>query len=137
MKVITASLAGVFAIPAFAQTPAATTPAPPCNGAEYRSLDFWVGEWIAEDQNGQPIGTNRITRDEYGNCVITEHFRMNDGTLIGHSVSIYRPGLKQWCRTGSITREAISISSAGPSAGTITRSFLRTSVSPKHRLIKG
>jgi hypothetical protein len=96
MKVITASLAGVFAIPAFAQTPAATTPAPPCNGAEYRSLDFWVGEWIAEDQNGQPIGTNRITRDEYGNCVITEHFRMNDGTLIGHSVSIYRPGLKQW-----------------------------------------
>jgi len=83
----------VPAAAAQAQTPPA---APPCSGAENRTLDFWTGEWIAEDQNGKRIGTNRITRDEYGNCVITEHFRMDDGTLKGHSVSMYRPGLKQW-----------------------------------------
>jgi len=75
---------------------AATTPPPPCKGPEYRTLDFWVGDWVAEDQQGKVIGTNRITRDEYGSCVITEHFRAADDSLIGHSVSIYRPGLKQW-----------------------------------------
>ena len=81
------------------QQQAAAPPAAACQGAEFRTLDFWVGDWIAEDQQGKPIGTNRITRDEYGDCVITEHFRMSDGSMIGHSVSIYRPGLKQWRQT--------------------------------------
>lgn len=86
---------------ALTQTPAAAPaaavpPSPPCSGPEYRSLDFWVGDWVGEDQQGKPIATNRIARDEYGGCVITEHFRMADNTMIGHSVSIYRPGLKQW-----------------------------------------
>ena len=79
---------------ALSQQAPATTPAPPCAGPEYRTLDFWVGEWVAEDQQGNAIGTNRITRNEYGDCVITEHFVSPQ--LIGHSVSIYRPGLKQW-----------------------------------------
>ncbi len=77
----------------------AQSPAPACSGAEYRTLDFWVGDWIGEDQQGRPIATNRVTRDEYGQCVITEHFRLDDGTMIGHSVSIYRPGSKQWRQT--------------------------------------
>lgn len=86
---------------ASAQTPAspaapAAPAAKPCAGPEWRTLDFWVGDWVAEDQQGTAIGTNKITRDEYGDCVITEHFRMSDGTMIGHSVSIYRPGLRQW-----------------------------------------
>lgn len=104
MKRLLALAAACIAVPAAGQTstapaaaaPAAAPAAPPCVGPEYRTLDFWVGEWIAEDQQGKPIGTNRITRNEYGDCVITEHFKMNDGTLTGHSVSMYRPGLKQW-----------------------------------------
>ena len=80
-------------VPLHAQSPA---PPPACQGAEFRALDFWVGEWIAEDQTGKRIGTNRITRNEYGDCVITEHFRLDDGTMVGHSVSIYQPALKQW-----------------------------------------
>jgi hypothetical protein len=83
------------ATPALAQAPQA----PACAGPEYRTLDFWVGDWIAEDQQGHRIGTNHVTRDEYGSCVITEHFKLDDGTLTGHSVSIYRPGLKQWRQT--------------------------------------
>lgn len=84
------------AVPASAQQAAPPAPPPPCTGPEYRALDFWVGDWVAEDAQGNAIGTNRVTRNEYGDCVITEHFKMNDGSLIGHSVSIYRPGLKQW-----------------------------------------
>ena len=74
------------------------SPGPPsaCKAAEFRTLDFWVGDWVAEDQEGRRIGTNRITRDEYGECVITEHFRTDDGSMVGHSVSIYVPALKQW-----------------------------------------
>jgi hypothetical protein len=81
---------------AAAPAPATAPAAPPCQGAEYRTLDFWAGDWVAYDQAGKAIGTNRITRDEYGDCVITEHFKLNDGTLTGHSVSIYRPAIKQW-----------------------------------------
>lgn len=92
----------VTATSAQAQTQGLVTPAsPPCSGPEYRTLDFWVGDWIAEwDVGGKRgAGTNRITRDEYGSCVITEHFRTDDGKMIGHSVSIYRPQLKQWRQT--------------------------------------
>lgn len=100
MKRIFALIVACIAGPVVGQTPtpAATPPAgPACAGPEYRTLDFWVGDWIAEDPaSGKRIGTNRITRDEYGACVITEHFKMDDGTLLGHSVSTYRPGLKQW-----------------------------------------
>jgi hypothetical protein len=77
-----------------AQQTATAPAAPACATPEYRTLDFWVGDWDALDQQGQVIGTNRITRNEYGDCVITEHFV--GAPLIGHSVSIYRPGLKQW-----------------------------------------
>jgi hypothetical protein len=88
--------AGLIAVPAMAvaQQQPASSPSPACAGPEHRTLDFWVGEWIAEDAQGKAIGTNRITRNEYGDCVITEHFV--GAPLIGHSVSIYRPGLKQW-----------------------------------------
>lgn len=79
---------------AVAAQQATQAPPPACVAPENRALDFWVGDWDALDQQGQVIGTNRITRNEYGDCVITEHFV--GAPLIGHSVSIYRPGLKQW-----------------------------------------
>lgn len=84
---------------ASAQQPIKAT-APPCSGPDYRALDFWTGDWKAYDPaSGKEIGTNLITRDEYGACVITEHFALHNGTLKGHSVSTYRPGLKQWRQT--------------------------------------
>jgi hypothetical protein len=92
-------------------------PANPCSGAEHRTLDFWVGDWVAEDEKGQAIGTNRITRDEYGDCVITEHFRMGDGSMIGHSVSIYRPGLKQWRQTWVDSQNGFFDLVGGPVSG--------------------
>jgi hypothetical protein len=92
-----AFVAAVLASPAMAQTAAA--PTAQCVGPEFRTLDFWVGEWIAEWTNAdgtKGTGTNRITRDEYGQCVITERFRVDDGSFNGFSISTYRPGLKQW-----------------------------------------
>ena len=91
--------------------------AKPCSGAEHRTLDFWVGDWVAHDAQGAAIGTNRITRDEYGDCVITEHFRLADGSMIGHSVSIYRPGLKQWRQTWVDSQNGFFDLVGGPVSG--------------------
>ena len=107
--------AASVAAPTSAQT---APPAKPCAGPEHRTLDFWVGDWVAYDDKGQAIGTNRITRDEYGDCVITEHFRLSDGSLIGHSVSIYRPALKQWRQTWVDSQNGFFDLAGGPvSAG--------------------
>lgn len=80
---------------------AANQPPPPCSSAEHRALDFWVGEWRAEwDLSGhKATGTNVITRDEYGDCVITERFRYDDGSFRGFSVSTYRAAERQWRQT--------------------------------------
>ena len=122
--------AAVLAFPgsAVAQQ-AAAGPPPGCRTPEYRTLDFWVGEWVAEwVQNGEKgTGTNRITRDEYGDCVITEHFRSDDGSLIGHSVSTYRPGMKQCARHGSTTKTDISTLSGARSPEPTMPSLSRTS----------
>ncbi len=115
MKTILLLLAGIAGAASSieAQQPAAK----PCSGPEHRTLDFWVGDWVAHDDKGQAIGTNRITRDEYGDCVITEHFRMADGSLTGHSVSIYRPALKQWRQTWVDSQNGFFDLSGGPVSG--------------------
>lgn len=80
---------------AFAQSNTAPQQ-PPCSGEEYRQLDFWVGDWHAEWDNGDgTIGTgeNRITRDEYGDCVIYERF---SGGFEGMSVSTYHAPVGAW-----------------------------------------
>ena len=88
-----------MAAPAAAQSP---PPQPSCSGSAFRQLDFWVGEWRLEfDLPGGKTGaaTNRITRDEYGGCVIAEHFHQPDTGLRGHSVSLYDAKSSRWRQT--------------------------------------
>jgi len=99
MMTMAALLLSLWLAQSAAQPPAAAASQPPCAAPDNRTLDFWVGDWVAHDSAGQRVGTNKITRDEYGSCVITEHFRLGDGSMIGHSVSIYRPAQKQWRQT--------------------------------------
>jgi len=82
---------------------AQTNQAPPCSAPEFRQLDFWVGNWDLEfTKPDGSIGkaTNRIVKDEYGSCVISEHFRMPGGPAggdyIGGSHSIYDVQTKSW-----------------------------------------
>jgi hypothetical protein len=95
----TAAVLGAFLAGAASGQAQAPAQPPPCAGPEFRTLDFWVGDWIAMDTEGRRIGTNHITRDEYGQCVITEHFKLDDGSMTGLSVSMYRPEIGQWRQT--------------------------------------
>ena len=83
-------------------SPPPPPPPPPCSTAEYRQLDFWVGEWDAEfalpgGKTGRAV--NRITRDEFGDCVIAEHFEQADIGYVGRSHSTWDRVRKQWVQT--------------------------------------
>ena len=105
MKMLHLSLLLTAVVPAgaIAQSSASSTAPPaPCSTPEYRQLDFWVGEWIATWDNGdgtKGTGKNRITKDEYGDCVITEHFTADDGSLKGHSISMFFKPAGEWRQT--------------------------------------
>ena len=75
-------------------------PVSPCAGAEFKQLDFWLGDWDAgwDALPGRSAGrgSNHITRT-YGGCVTEEHFK--GGPLNGHSVSTYFAGTKNWRQT--------------------------------------
>ncbi|MEO7826370.1 MAG: hypothetical protein ABIR60_04445, partial [Allosphingosinicella sp.] len=89
-------------IAALAAVAAPAPPPPPCSGPEYRAMDFWVGEWDAEfalpgGKTGHAV--NRITRNEFGDCVISEHFEQADIGYVGASHSIFDPAEKKWVQT--------------------------------------
>ncbi len=66
--------------------------------AEFRQLDFWVGQWDLTWKGGK--GTNNVTREMNG-CVIHEHFSGDASVenMRGESVSIYQPKLGLWRQT--------------------------------------
>ncbi len=87
------------------EAPAQQAPSPPpCSTPQHRQLDFWVGDWDLEYRNGTGAivhARNRITRDEYGECVIAEHFRLpgggaGGGDYIGASHSMFDPQIGRW-----------------------------------------
>lgn len=76
---------------------------PPCTGAEFHQMDFWLGTWdarYANDPSAPPDGQNVITR-EYGGCVIQEQFDGGPAAqgLIGHSVSTFHRPMGKWRQT--------------------------------------
>lgn len=101
----------VFALGAAVAARGSTTSAPPqavaaapCAAAEFRQLDFWVGDWDAtwpaSPTSPAGKGTNRIEKILDG-CVVSENFDGGGGAggLVGKSYSTYNPRAKQWKQT--------------------------------------
>jgi hypothetical protein len=111
----------LIALFALAVTPAfAATPPPAfCTGAEFRALDFWLGDWDAKwapSDGDSGIGSNHIALTHDG-CVIEEHFDGRPGqTLIGHSVSMYVAPDKLWRQTWVDNQGSYIELSGGPQA---------------------
>ncbi|MDP7019368.1 MAG: hypothetical protein QGG36_26460, partial [Pirellulaceae bacterium] len=63
----------------------------------YRQFDFWVGSWKVIGRDGQPVGSNVITKDEKG-FLLTEKWT-NAGGGTGTSINYYDPNDKKWKQT--------------------------------------
>jgi len=88
-----------------AATPLAgeTAAANPCEAAEQRQLDFWLGEWNltwpGPKEGEVQHGTNSIRRVMDG-CVVEENFSGGDDMhLRGKSVSIFDTRAGKWKQT--------------------------------------
>jgi hypothetical protein len=82
--------------PALSQSPV-PAPTQPCPAkAEYRQLDFWLGEWSVLDR-GKEIARSTI-RKMTGGCVILETYVQPDG-YTGRSINFFDPTLRKWRQT--------------------------------------
>jgi hypothetical protein len=92
-------LAILFAAATAAAAPSAAPPPQPCASAEYRQLDFWIGEWnVFQVSDNTPAGTSRI-ESVMGGCGIGEHYealRAPGGAYSGTSYSGYDRKDGQW-----------------------------------------
>jgi hypothetical protein len=99
-----------FAAPAVA-APSATTPASsPCGAAEYRRLDFWIGDWDTFETDapgGSSVARARVEPIAQG-CAIHELYEQVDG-LIGDSILSYDPVRKQWQQTWVTNRGSLMV----------------------------
>jgi hypothetical protein len=113
------ALTSAAAVAAAQQVPTAPPP-PACAGPQYRQMDFWVGDWDLEfDAGGGQVGhaTNHVTRDEFGGCVIAEHFVQPDIGYKGASWSSYDGQTGQWRQTWVDNEGAVFVLVGGPVAG--------------------
>lgn len=95
-----------------ASATAAPAPAvsPHCTAAEYRQLDFWIGDWDTfeiDPPNGPSIARARVEPIAQG-CAIHELYEQTDG-LIGDSILSYDPVRKQWQQTWVSNRGSIMV----------------------------
>ena len=72
---------------------AASAQAAPCDDAEHRQFDFWLGRWDVTDK-GKVIATSEIERFADG-CGILENYSQVDG-YTGKSINFYDPAAKRW-----------------------------------------
>lgn len=60
----------------------------PCQTAEYRQFDFWLGDWAVQNPAGQRVGDNLVTREQDG-CLLVEHWKSGLGVESGTSFNYY------------------------------------------------
>lgn len=81
-----------------------------CGDAQYRQLDFWIGDWdtFETDAPGGPsVARARVAPIAQG-CAIHELYEQNDG-LIGDSILSYDPVRKHWQQTWVTNRGSIMV----------------------------
>ena len=76
----------------------AEPPAGPCDAAEYRQFDFWIGDWNVTAKD-QPAGTNAI-HPVHGGCALQENWQgAGAGGISGSSFNIFDRASGKWHQT--------------------------------------
>ncbi|MGB5983305.1 MAG: hypothetical protein WBG46_14280 [Nonlabens sp.] len=68
-----------------------------CCDAPYTNFDFWEGDWIVKNKNGEIVGENTITKKE-NNCMLEEKWRGSKGSS-GTSINFYNKADDTWNQT--------------------------------------
>lgn len=70
--------------------------AAPCEDAEFRQFDFWIGDWdVVSAADGTHQGSSHIAKD-MGGCVIWENWTSSGGPYFGKSYNTWNVSLKRW-----------------------------------------
>jgi tetratricopeptide (TPR) repeat protein len=67
----------------------------PCQTAEFRQFDFWLGDWSVHNPAGQKVGDNLVTREQEG-CLLVEHWKSGRGIETGTSFNYFDIRDKKW-----------------------------------------
>jgi hypothetical protein len=92
LAIAAALVAAAAAAPA--QDAAPAKPPPPCQSAEYRQFDFWIGRWEVFTPDGKKAGDNRIEAID-GGCALLERWSGRGG-FSGTSLNSWDAEAKQW-----------------------------------------
>jgi hypothetical protein len=70
--------------------------ATPCDTAEFKQFDFWLGDWdVSSAANGSHAGSSHISK-EMGGCVVWENWTSAGGPYFGKSYNTWNVNLKRW-----------------------------------------
>ena len=99
----------------------------PCCTVEYRSFDFWVGDWTVYDTNGQVVGYNHVEKLESG-CLISENWKGVRGSS-GRSYNYFNRQDSTWNQVWVDSRGGNLILKGNGKPGVMT---LRNSVTERN-----
>lgn len=70
--------------------------ATPCDDAEFKQFDFWLGDWdVASSADGTHQGSSHISREMNG-CVVWENWTSAGSPYYGKSYNTWNVNLKRW-----------------------------------------
>jgi hypothetical protein len=133
--VVLAALLLAVAARAAAQTAPPPPAAKPCQAAEHRQFDFWVGRWDVFVPSGKKAGESKVELIADG-CALLEEWT-GGGGVSGKSLNIFSGGDHQWHQTwvdnsgtllmlaGGFVERSMVLSMTGPSASDPTATQLQ------------
>ena len=89
---------------------ASASPAPAgCSAAEYRQMDFWLGDWDAYDAGDAATAIARTHVDLIAaGCAVHELYEQTDG-LIGDSILSFDAARQRWQQTWVTNRGSLML----------------------------
>ncbi len=136
MQRILSVLPYVMAWPAAAAAlagPVAAQVSPRCADAEFRQMDFWVGNWDVTDASGEKVGESTVA-PMLSRCAVREEWR--SGEMIGTSVNMYDKPSGVWRQMWVDNFGAVLRMEGGWSAGSMVLSGERKGADGKVRQLR-
>src|SRR5580704_5856103 len=130
-------IAGLSGSVVHAQPQSAAAKTNSCTAPEYRSFDFWVGNWDAFDVDNpnKKVAHNRVDRILDG-CVLLEDYQSAEGEH-GQSFTIYDASRKVWHQTWVTNQGALLVIEGNMRGAEMVLSGTDLTADGKKRYVRG